>query len=117
MNKILDTMTAASVIALSGGALLGSSVNEASAQSACYTQCVSSAGWGEEKCKAYCYGDQTEPQAQALPQSKPQPQSKSQVFGYVRRADDRDVRRAGCGAFHYWNGRSCIDARVESPND
>jgi hypothetical protein len=114
-------MTAASVIALSGGVLLGSSVNEASAQSACYTQCMSSAGWGEEKCKAYCYGDQTEPQPQTQPQPQAQPQSKSkstaQVFGYVRRADGRDVRRAGCGEFHYWNGRSCVDARVESPND
>jgi hypothetical protein len=108
-------MTAASVIALSGGVLIGSSVNEASAQSACYTQCVSSAGWGEEKCKAYCYGDETEPQPQAQSQSQPQP--KSQVFGYVGRADGRNVRRAGCGEFRYWNGKSCIDARVESPND
>jgi hypothetical protein len=111
MKDILGTMTVASLIAVGGGALLGSSVNEANAQSACFTQCMSNAGWGEQKCSAYCYGDQTEPQVQS------QSQTKSKVFGYVRRADDRNVRRAGCGAFHYWNGRSCIDARVESSKD
>jgi hypothetical protein len=115
MKNILGTMTVASLIAVGGGALLGSSVNEANAQSACFTQCMSNAGWGEQKCSAYCYGDQTEPQP--VVQSQSPPQTKSQVFGYVRRADDRKVRRGGCGAFHYWNGRSCIDARVESPKD
>jgi hypothetical protein len=115
MKKFLGAITVASFTAVGVGALLVSSVSEANAQSACFTQCMTNAGWGEQKCSAYCYGDQTEPQPKV--QSQPPSQPKSQVFGYVGRADGRNVRRAGCREFHYWNGRSCIDARVESPKD
>lgn len=44
------------------------------------------------------------------------------VYGYVRRADEPDVRYyeplppRSCGQFRYWNGDYCADARVTPPD-
>ncbi len=46
----------------------------------------------------------------------------TRVYGYVRRADEPEVRYyepaapRSCGQFRYWNGDFCADARVTPPD-
>jgi len=57
MKSILGTLTVATLTALGATAFLGSSTNEARAQSPCLSQCVNS-GSSEATCRTYCLGNQ-----------------------------------------------------------
>jgi hypothetical protein len=106
MRSVLGSLTVAGLVALGGSAHLVSNASHANAQSACMTQCKDN-GWSESSCSSYCLGN---------------PGNPARVYGYYRRygygpdARTRSAERfGGCGEFHYWNGLSCVDARIDPP--
>src|SRR5262245_24492947 len=88
-----------SLVAVGGTALLGRSIDPAEAQSACVSQCLAN-GWARVECRKYC-------------ETRPGELRGPRVYGYSYRSG---AATAGfCGAYFYWNGERCVDARNVPP--